>query len=70
MKQLPNGFITKENGKARHQTIQLGDLLGLLQDTYGKELDDSIYPIYLDQVATDYSGTSGPLIDFHLFFNL
>jgi predicted P-loop ATPase len=128
MKELPNGFITKKNGEASHQTIQVGDLLGLLQDTYGKELelnlmsgepeinrqpianasvenfyvilsklgykinktpardglmtaaqcnsyhpvedefhrielDDTIYPIDLDQVATDYLGTSDSLYD-------
>ena len=128
MKELPKGFITKKNGDKSHQVIQVGDLLGLLQDTYGKELelnlmsgepelnrqpiantsvenfyvilsrigykinktpardglmtaaqcnsyhpvedefhrielDDSIYPIDLDQVATDYLGTSDPLYD-------
>ena len=128
MKELPKGFITKKNGDKSHQVIQVGDLLGLLQDTYGKELelnlmsgepeinrqpianasvenfyvilsklgykinktpardglmtaaqcnsyhpvedefhrielDDTIYPIDLDQVATDYLGTIDPLYD-------
>ena len=39
MKELPKGFITKKNGDKSHQVIQVGDLLGLLQDTYGKELE-------------------------------
>ena len=38
MKELPNGFITTNKCDTRHPVIQVGDLIGLLLESYGKEL--------------------------------